>query len=142
TATGTSPWFILSALLGEAEDWATVSDAWKSALDESPKIRYFKMDEAADLDGQFYGMSPTNRDYKLTRLARALRGEYPLIEQTLTTDIPLVRRELRARTRKPANDPYFWAFQHMLNAIGASLLTAADYDEPFEAIFDEQVILG
>lgn len=64
---GRAQWFVFLALLGTAEDWAAVSDAWRDVLDESPKIRDFKMDEATDLDGQFYGMPVANRDYKLTR---------------------------------------------------------------------------
>jgi uncharacterized protein DUF3800 len=138
---GRSPWFIFSALLGTAEDWAGASDRWRTVLDEPPRIAYFKMDEAASCNGQFYGFSGKNRDYKLIRLARSLQGDYPFIEQTLTTDVAVVTKELKARTLRPADNPYFWAFHHLIGAIGL-LLWEVNYDEPFEVIFDENPVLG
>ena len=138
---GRSTWFIFSALLGTAEDWASVSDRWRAILDESPRIGYFKMDEAVDCTGQFYGCSDKNRDYKLMRLAKVLHGEYPFLEHTITTDVALVTKALKERTRKPLDNPYFWAFHNLIVAIGVSLLEVS-YDEPFEIIFDDNPILG
>jgi hypothetical protein len=54
---GRSPWLIFSALLGTAGDWATVTDLWRDVLDESPRIRYFKMSEAVGFSGEFHGLS-------------------------------------------------------------------------------------
>lgn len=139
---GTERWFLFSALLGTAEDWANITDKWQAALDEPPRrISYFKMDEAVGFEGPFYGMSETDRNYKLTRLARSVVGEYAILEQTVTTDLPVVSAALRAKTHKPADNPYFWSFHHLINAIGLSLLEV-NYNEPFEIFFDENPIWG
>lgn len=64
---GKSPFFLFAALLGTLDDWTAFSDRWKSALEESPRIPYFKMDEAVGFQKQFYGWSESKRNQKLIR---------------------------------------------------------------------------
>jgi hypothetical protein len=140
---GRGPYMIFSALLGIAEDWAGISDAWKAALDEFPRIDYFKMDEAVGFDGEFYRFSESQRDYKLTRLARAVKGHYPIIEHAVISDLKAINEKVVPRSKKPATEPYFWPFQLTIQSIGVSILTSnPDFDEPFEIFFDENVIFG
>lgn len=133
---------LFSSLLATAFDWANFSDRWKSVLDESPRIDYFKMDEAVGFSEQFYGVSESQRNYKLVRLAKAIYGEYPIIEHVVTADLDAIRNELKPRVRKPSSDPYFWPFQLTIGSIGLSLLLDAEWDESFEIFFDDHMIFG
>ena len=82
---GRSPYFLFSALYATVPDWAAFSDRWKLVLDEYPRISYFKMDEAADFKGQFYGWSESKRNLKLMRLAGTFaEQQYPFMEHTVT----------------------------------------------------------
>lgn len=139
---GRSPILLFSALIGTAFDWASFSDQWKDVLNESPRIDYFKMDEAVGFDKQFYGCSESQRNYKLIRLAKTIGGEYPIVEHVVTADLAAIEKVLKPLASKPASDPYFWPFQLTIHTIGLSLLLDAEYDEPFEIFFDEHVIFG
>src|SRR6266851_757494 len=48
-----SPVFVLGGFIAPHEKWASFSEEWQAALDQDPKLEYFKMTEAAHLGGQF-----------------------------------------------------------------------------------------
>ena len=58
--------FVFSALLASAKDWDGFSNEWQSRLDEHPKIKYFKMHEAARRKGEFEGWSIEGRPAVVT----------------------------------------------------------------------------
>src|SRR2546430_9721900 len=60
-----------------AKGWDGFSDDWKRALDEHPRIGYFKHNEAMGTKGQFEGWSETERDAKVMRLARVITKHTP-----------------------------------------------------------------
>jgi hypothetical protein len=138
---GRSPWLVFSALMGTASDWAAVSKGWREALAAPPAIAYFKMSEAAKLGGEFRRFSAQERDDKLVCLARAVHGEYPILELKLTCDVGPVSVALKHQSRKPADNPYFWCFHLLTKAVGLALADV-NYDEPFDIVFDENPALG
>src|SRR2546423_1169348 len=60
---------IFAGLFAEAEAWARFADEWKRILRDEPRIRQFKMRDAAKLQGEFYQFSSAQRDAKLRALA-------------------------------------------------------------------------
>jgi hypothetical protein len=54
--------FVLAGWLAPVQIWTVLSDDWNAVLRMSPRVRYFKFDEAMGLSGEFYGMSPEARD--------------------------------------------------------------------------------
>ena len=44
----TKPHFILAGFVAPAANWAALADEWQAGLDETPKLEYFKMTEAAN----------------------------------------------------------------------------------------------
>ena len=70
-----SPIFVFGGLIAPAAKWADFSAAWQAALDEPPKIEYFKISEAANMGGQFSkrrGWTEAKRDDRVVTI-RALR---------------------------------------------------------------------
>lgn len=115
------------------------SDAWRACLNTSPRLRYFKMNEAAGLSGQFHKWAASARDEKLRALAKIINSHAKIVTYS-TIDLD-AHAETWAKLPKPLSDPYFWPFQ---NTIADVCLTLWDsgWRERFEIIFDEQLIFG
>ena len=64
---GQAPVYVLAGWVASAKVWAPFADAWDKVLRMSPRIEYFKFDDAMTFDGPFRGMSeesePRNYDY-------------------------------------------------------------------------------
>lgn len=132
--------FVFSALVAAAEQWARFSDRWSACLFESPKIRYFKMDEAASCDGEFRGFSEPERDEKLKRLC-AIMDSAGLTEIAMITDLKDFSETWGTMAGRPLSEPYFFPFQMVCVAIGYEILRRGE-TEPVEIFFDENVIFG
>jgi hypothetical protein len=48
-----SPIYYLAGFVTTHQQWANFSDEWQAALNESPKLAYFKMSEAEHFRGEF-----------------------------------------------------------------------------------------
>src|SRR5260370_14949240 len=109
-ADGKSPLFLFSALICEAIIWAKFSDNWDVVLRASPSIRYFKMDEATGLDGEFYGFSIAERDRKIEELCHVL-GATSAVELSCSMNMSAFNDTWGKTARKPLSEPYFFPFQ-------------------------------
>ena len=132
--------FVFSALIAEATEWARKADEWAIVLKESPSIRYFKMDEAVGLGGEFYGFGEAERDKKLKDLCRVLRTP-SITELSVTLRIDDFLTHWAPRLGRPASEPYFFPFQGIHIAIGFELLSRG-HTERCEVFFDENKIFG
>lgn len=67
---GDSPWYVLAGYLGTVDGWDRFDSPWLEVLHREPRIEYFKASEAESLrpDGQWAGVSPTQRDQKIDDL--------------------------------------------------------------------------
>jgi hypothetical protein len=70
--------FVLGGFIASAVDWAKFSTDWRTVLDQSPKLRYFRLTEAMSLSakGQFArhrGWNEAKRDSRLIDLANVIR---------------------------------------------------------------------
>jgi len=137
---GTSPVFLFSALIGNAEKWARFSDDWTLCLRESPSIRYFKMDEAESCAGEFYGFSADERNHKLKRLCGVMNAG-GFTEFSFITDLKVFGDTLKIKSGRPMSEPYFFAFHATIGGVAYEAL-GQGAKEPFEIFFDEQVIFG
>lgn len=63
-----APFYVLGGWVAPVKTWIAFSDAWRAILRMSPRIEYFKFDEAMGLSGQFQGISEAARDEKLRLL--------------------------------------------------------------------------
>jgi hypothetical protein len=71
---GTGRWMSMSGLFGEAELFASIADEWDKNLRarQPGAIRYFKMDEACQLDGEFKHWKEENRNAKVRQMAKLI----------------------------------------------------------------------
>jgi hypothetical protein len=132
--------FVFSAMIGSSLAWTRFSDHWKQCLDETPSIQYFKMREAASLQGQFRGFSVKERDDKLEILCKII-ATGRLMELHCIVKLKDFDVTLRRHSIGPMTHPYFYPFYATVMGIGYQLLEWQQ-KEPFELFFDEHVIFG
>jgi hypothetical protein len=139
---GRSKNLALAAMVAKAEQWAMFSDEWDACLKEPPALRYFKMNEAAGLSGQFLGLSEKERDAKLLALARIINRYVPL---SACAGVNLAGFDdgfaNKSYEISLGRDSYFWPFHTVIWEVTKSLW-ADGWRERLEFIFDEQVIHG
>jgi hypothetical protein len=141
-----SPIFVLGGFVASVEQWAAFSNAWRAALDEAPKLEYFKMSEAASLGahGQFArkrGWNETKRDKRVALLTDIIKTHAALrVHASIkNSDFNEYLRSLPAFSRSLTTDhPYVFLAQQLI------LWTAMYQDqlgveEPCNFIFDEQL---
>jgi hypothetical protein len=139
-AKGQGEVLVFSSLSSTAEVWAAIVDRWDACLRESPSIRYFKMDEAAGRNGQFYGFSEVERDQKLRSLC-AIMNTSEIAEFSCVMVLEDFDKYWVPRIGRPACEPYFFPFQVMCSGIPYEFLRRGA-TEPCEIFFDEHVIFG
>lgn len=132
--------FILAGLIARSEQWAMFSDDWQQCLDQKPRLRYFKMREAASCTGQFHGLSGPDRDARLRELAAVINC-YAKIVTYSGIDLDAHAETWAIRMHRPFNEPYFFPFQNMITASCFELWDVG-LRERFEIIFDEHAIFG
>ena len=78
----------VAGLFGEAQVFAEVADDWDKALRAKypGAIRYFKMDEACHLRGEFSQWREDNRDAKIRQMASVINRE-DLVEVAARIDL-------------------------------------------------------
>lgn len=137
---GHSKNFVLAGLIAESEAWAHFSEEWRACLAKSPTVSLFKMREAAKPKGKFGRFSEQERDEKLTALARII-NQYAERVIYAMYNLDDHAKTFAAVAEKPFSEAYFIAFQSII--IGACHdLWDHGLRQPFEVIFDEQVMLG
>jgi hypothetical protein len=136
---GQGRWMVFAALLGEAEAFAALADDWDRELRfrHPGAIRYFKMDEAMGLKGEFRHWRKDHRDEKVQRLAQLLNRD-TLTEIVAIIDVrghANVSRELGVAGKHPFSEPYMLAFGQILMGAAAEAL-ARGATGPIEMFFD------
>lgn len=132
--------FLIAALMCHAEAWALFTDEWLACLEANPRIKYFKMKEAAGYGGQFHIFTQPQRDAKLRDLARII-NRYARCVTYSCIDLDAHAEILEGFTSKPFNEAYFRIYQNTIIASCFELWDAG-LRERFEIIFDTQVIFG
>jgi len=138
-----SPIFVLAGFVAPAVKWAAFSTDWQAALNEVPKLEYFKMNEAAGMNGQFHkrrGWTEPKRDDRLVTLARIIK-KYASVRVSAWIrhdDYETHIRSLPAPVRHLGFDsPYVLLLQQLILAI-AVFGDRHGIKTPCDCILDEQ----
>lgn len=67
------PVFVLSGYVDPVSSWEKFSNEWQKLLDEPPKLKYFKMREAASTSGEFFRMKKEERNERMQKFFRLIR---------------------------------------------------------------------
>ncbi len=96
--------YVASGWACRAQRWDGISEAWQMVLDTSPKISYFKMNEAMGFKGPFLGWDDTARDEKVIALARTIPHEDGFFGHgcyVARSDFEAIKDQLRERYQRP-----------------------------------------
>lgn len=136
---GTDKVFTFGGFLGRAEVWAQLSDEWREWLKDVPSIKYFKMKEAANRDGQFRGFTKGERDAKLKGGLVILRKHPPQKAIHVSVSISEYEQQVAQRTPRSLRNPYFLAFFGIISGCCYEVVDSKT-GEKIELIFDEHSI--
>jgi Protein of unknown function (DUF3800) len=141
-----SPLFVLAGFIASYERWIDFSDEWQGALDEPPKLEYFKMKEAARLRGQFdksRGWNESERDRRIASLTGIITKYAQIrIHASIRNDhFDKYLRSLPTPGRNLATDsPYtMLCLQIMMVAGVFAPFPPHSLQGPCDFIFDEQL---
>jgi hypothetical protein len=137
---GHSTTFVLAGLVSNSERWEAFAHEWTEALVREPSIHYFKMQEAVSRQGQFRRFTAPDRDAKLKLLAGVINRHAEMVIFS-AIDLPAHVETWGKNLAKPLSEPYFWPFQTTIMGVCLDLWDHG-WREPFDAVFDEQVIFG
>jgi hypothetical protein len=134
---------VLGGFISTARNWASFSDAWQIALDQPPKLEYFKMNEAILLKGQFAperGWNESLRDDRVITLTRIIK-KYAMLRihaSIRTEDFQENIAKLAVPERSLLTDsPFIYIFIKLIIAM-AIRSTVYGINEPCDFIFDQQ----
>jgi len=134
----TSPLYVLGGWLAPVKTWMAISDDWDAVLRMSPRIDYFKFDEAMGRTGQFNGMSEASRDEKMTLLMNVLADHKP---EGIASVIPTYIFEglfgRKVHPKSVMRNPYFLGVYLMVRRI-AHYCVENGIDDTVECAFDYQ----
>lgn len=131
--------FTIAGWISTTERWASFSEEWSRCLSDKPRIRCFKMREAAGRSGQFQRLSRDDRDDKLRKLARVIR-KHVIAAFHCSVDLEGFAETIEPLGR-PFSDPYFWPFHITIMAICLDLVERGEKTR-CEIVFDEHSIFG
>jgi hypothetical protein len=138
--------FVLAGFVADSSQWAAFSTDWQVALDEAPKLAYFKMNEAEQFGGQFdpaNGWNAAKRDDRVITLARIIRKHIPEKFYVAVSHASFKKylHGIPTRNRQTMRDPYFLLFYQMILTV-AAYHAAIPRIEPCDFIFDEHGKIG
>jgi hypothetical protein len=139
--------YVLAGFVASPAQWAAFTDEWEKALNQSPRLAYFKNNEAMGLKGQFNktcGWSSQKRDDRLVALAQIIRKHIPERFSVAMRHgdykhymhgIPVARR------MKNLEHPYFMLFHEIMLCVAAIHSMSKDVS-PCQFVFDQQGKIG
>jgi hypothetical protein len=109
------PVFVLSGFVSPIYRWGAFSEEWQALLDESPKLKYFKMWEAAHLSDQFGGMKAEQRNERIQKFFRLIQKAVELSASCVIPIAPFKRIwKGKIDGGKEWSDPYYVALWDMI----------------------------
>jgi hypothetical protein len=133
---GDSSHFVLAGFCAELHIWESFTYHWQKALNELPKINYFKMNEAQQLRGEFEGLDRSQSDAKVDSLIDIIMG-HDLLEVAVVVREDDYREILQPVQHRSDNSPYFPAFLAMISAF-CRMYHYMGVTEPVDFQFDRQ----
>jgi hypothetical protein len=133
---GDPPVFLLAGFLSHPEQWGDFSEKWVDALRRPPKLDYFKMSEAAALEGQFQGWSEEGRDARLAKLVSIVK-DHVLVGVSSVVYHRDYNEIIRDKLSKETDNPY-WLMYHAIMEITYRWEIENGIKEKVSFTFDEQ----
>lgn len=131
----------LAGFVNNAESWISFSKAWDKELRSEPSIEYFKMSEAQNRQGQFYGWSEEMRDLKVKKLAGIIKNH-----SGLSIQCSVSRKKYNDIVRPVAphglGNAYFSCFYGLIFSTARAQDELGIKNIPIDFIFDEQGDMG
>ena len=135
---GESPVFVLAGFVLSVYMWIVFADQWRSILDATRKIEYFKMKEAEHLCGQFKGFSVRQRDDKVKALTSLIMDHKPLALRHVTPQ-EAYERNFKGRFAKKTDYPYFLSYYGVIGTLlRYQIENGWHLDDTSDFVFDEQ----
>jgi uncharacterized protein DUF3800 len=140
-AKGQGRYMVVAGLFGEASVFASIADEWDRWLraKHPGSIRYFKMDEACTLDGEFRHWDSEKRDDKVRQMAKVI-NRTDLTEVVCGIDLHAFASFSESWThfsgRQAFNQPYLLGTRHALIASAYEAIDRGSVS-PLEVVFDE-----
>jgi len=136
SGSGDPPVFLLAGFVARAERWAELSERWDEALRGPPRLEYFKMKEAAALEGQFKGWRGNDRDGLLAKLVKIIK-DHVLVAVSSVVYHQDYREVISDKISKETDAPY-WLMYHSIIETTYRWELANGLKEKVSFIFDEQ----
>jgi len=133
---GDPPVYIMAGWVASVDVWKLFSSAWDDVLRMSPRIEYFKYDDAMGNAGPFRGMSIPRRDEKIKLLVDCIADANLLGVASIIHHLPFERLFLRSPSRDWRN-PYLHCFYGIVMRIMRHLVSHG-IDDQIQFVFDEQ----
>jgi len=134
---GTSgPVFVLAGYLAPVERWALFWTEWEAERQRDRPIDFFKMQEAANFDGQFYGWSADERDHKVASLLPIIQ-RHAEIGYAVVVNREAFKQVFGRRYTDILRSPYVLAFSHLIIFV-LRLRAEGKLTDPVDFVFDEQ----
>ena len=135
------PVFVLSGYIAPVDWWEDFSEEWQALLDEPPRLKYFKMREAAQLSGEFGRMGIGARN---ERIKKFFDLTWKATHQSVSSVIPInpYKRIVKGRIKKEWDDPYFIALFDIVSLLlqehfHLKFYGAVKKDSVLDFIFDD-----
>jgi hypothetical protein len=136
SGSGDPPVFLLAGFVARAEQWAEFSERWLEALRGPPKLEYFKMKEAAALEGQFKGWKEEGRDARVVRLIDIIKDH--VLVAVSSAVFHRDYSEVISDKLSKETDPPYWLIYHSVMELVYRWELANGIREKVNFIFDEQ----
>jgi hypothetical protein len=134
---GQPPVFLLAGFVARDEQWEKFSAQWQEVLDGPPILEYFKMREAARLEGQFKNWTERDRDSRLWEFLSVIKRNVILCVKLVVAD-DAYDSVIKGRVAPGMENPYFLSFFGIMIGL-IQYQEQAGLSEPVDFIFDEQM---
>src|SRR5579871_553416 len=133
---GDPPTYVMAGWIASVDTWKALSEAWDQVLRMSPRIEYFKWDDAMGDSGQFRGISIPRRDEKIKLLIDCIADANLLGITSIVEDAPF-KRLLASCPYQDVRNPYMHCFYGLVSRTMRYFDERGIQDE-IQFVFDEQ----
>jgi Protein of unknown function (DUF3800) len=132
-----SPIMVLGGWIAPVSAWLSFRSDWQAMLDMPPRIKYFKMNEAATLSGQFDHWSQQRADERVALAYKTIEQHIPFQVSCIIHLEPFYR--IYTPIMGSAINPFYLAFSSIISDVAYHQRTHGIY-EPIDFVFDDQVM--
>jgi hypothetical protein len=130
------PVSVLAGWVAPTSSWAAFTDDWDKILRMSPRIRYFKFDDATNFKDEFNGISEASRDEKIKLMVDAI-AEHQLLG--VATVIPhfVFHKYFGKHDKGVLKHPYALSFFMIMSRLYRHYASLGS-DGKIDFVFDQQ----